>query len=112
MADQLGYVLAPLRECRNADRHHRQAMEEILAERALRDLAFEVACRRRDDADVDAHPRDAADALEGLVDEDAQDLVLRLARHVCHFVEIERAAMRLLERTDFAEGAVVRLRAG
>ena len=61
---------------------------------------------RRDDADVDVDPVGAADALEGLVDEDAQDLVLRLARHVADLVEIERAAVRLLERADLARGAV------
>ncbi len=40
-----------------------------------------------------------------LVDEHAQDLVLRLARHVADFVEIERAAVRLLERADLARPA-------
>ena len=37
-----------------------------------------------------------------LVDEHAQDLVLRLARHVGDLVEVERAAVRLLERADLA----------
>ena len=49
---------------------------------------------------------DAADPLEGLVDQHAQDLVLRLARHVADFVEIERAAMGLFERADLAGGAI------
>ena len=44
--------------------------------------------------------RGAADALEVLIDQHAQDLRLRLARHVGDFVEIERAAVRLLERAD------------
>ena len=35
-----------------------------------------------------------------LVDQHAQDLRLRLARHVGDFVEIERAAVGLLERAD------------
>ena len=42
----------------------------------------------------------AADALEVLVDEHAQDAVLGLARHVGDLVDVERAAMRLLERAD------------
>ena len=44
----------------------------------------------------------AADALEGLVDQHAQDLVLRLARHVGDLVDEQRAAMRFLERADLA----------
>ena len=43
---------------------------------------------------------DAADALEILVDQHAQDLGLGLERHVGDFVEIERAAVRLFERPD------------
>src|ERR671913_81871 len=46
--------------------------------------------------------RRAADPLEVLVDEDAQDTVLRLPRHVGDLVDVEAAAMRLLERPDTA----------
>ncbi len=46
--------------------------------------------------------RRAADALEGLVDEHAQDLGLRVLGHVGDFVEEQRAAMGLLERADLA----------
>ncbi len=65
----------------------------------------EIAAGRGDDAHIDMHAWRAADALEVLVDEHAQDLALRLARHVGDFVEIERAAMRLLERADLARCA-------
>ena len=44
----------------------------------------------------------AADALEGLVDQHAQDLVLRLARHVGDLIDEQRAAMGFLERADLA----------
>jgi hypothetical protein len=48
--------------------------------------------------------------LKGLVDQDAQDLVLRLARHVGDLVDEQRAAMRLFERADLAFlGAVMGL---
>ncbi len=109
MLDQLGNVLAPLRQRRHADRHHRQAMIEVLAETALGDLGFEVARGRRHDADVDADLGGAADALEGLVDQHAQDLALRLARHVGDFVDEQRAAMRLLQRAGLALLLAVRL---
>ena len=52
---------------------------------------------------------DAADALEGLIDQHAQDLVLRLARHVGDLVDEQRAAMRLLQRADLALLGAVRL---
>jgi hypothetical protein len=48
------------------------------------------------------HLRAAADALELLFDENAQDLALRLDRHVRDLVDIERAAMRLFERPDLS----------
>ena len=51
----------------------------------------------------------AADALEGLVDENAQDLALRLPRHVGDLVDEQRAEMGLLERADLALLAAVRL---
>ncbi len=65
-------------------------------------MAFEVVGRRRDDAHVDLDALGAADALELLIDQHAQDLVLRLARHLADLVEIEDAAMRFLQRADLA----------
>ena len=44
----------------------------------------------------------AADAGEGLIDQHAQDLALRLQRHVRHFVEIERAVVCEFEQADLA----------
>src|SRR6185312_16135189 len=44
----------------------------------------------------------AADALERLVLHGADDLALRLQRHVRYLVEEQSAAMRLLESADFA----------
>ncbi len=106
MAHEQRDVLAPLGQRRNAQRHDGQAVEQVLAERALGDLALKVAAGGGNDAHVDGDAVGAADALEGLVDEDAQDLVLRLARHVADFVEVERAAVGLLQRADLAAGAV------
>ena len=75
-------------------------MEQILAEMPVGDRLREVAAGRGDDAHVDMHGRRPADAPKTLVDQHAQDFRLRLRRHVGDFVEIERAAMRLLERAD------------
>ena len=51
---------------------------------------------------IDLHARRAADAREGLVDQHAQDLALRLQRHVGDFVQIERAVMRQFEQAGLA----------
>src|SRR5207302_326947 len=95
-------VLAPVAQRRHADRHDIEAVEEILAEAPRAHLGGEVAVRRGDDAHVDLDLAGAADALEGLLLEDADDLALRLDRHVGYFVEKERPAMRLLEGADLA----------
>ena len=45
VVDQLGDVLAPLRQARHAQRHHVQAVEQVLAEAAGGDLLAQVARR-------------------------------------------------------------------
>ena len=80
-------------------------MKQVLAKPPFGDRLGEVATGRRNDPHVDMHARRAADALEILVDQHAQDFGLRFARHVGDFVEIERAAVRLFERAD-AAGAI------
>ena len=106
---ELGDVLAPLGQRRHADRHHRKPVIEVFAEFAGGDLGFDVAAGRGDDAHVDLNLVGAADALEGLLDQDPQDLVLGLARHVGDFVDEQRAAVRLFERADLAPLPVGRL---
>ena len=86
----------------HADRHDRQPVIEILAEFSGGDLGLDIAAGRGDDAHVDRDLGAAADALEGLIDQHAQNLVLRLARHVGDFVDEQRAAMGLFERADLA----------
>ena len=46
---------------------------------------------------------------EGLIDQDAQNLVLGLARQVADFVEEQRAAMGLFQRPGLARLFAVRL---
>ncbi len=98
--DQLGHVLAPLRQAGHADRHDAEAVEQVLAESPGRDLGAEIAARRGHDAHVHVDARRAPDALEVLVDEDPQDAVLRLPGHVRDLVDVKRPAVRLLERAD------------
>ena len=56
--------------------------------------------RGGDDAHVHGKRLGAADALEGLLLEDAQELHLRAGREVADLVEEERAFVRLLEAAD------------
>ena len=77
-------------------------MVEVLAEFAGGDIGFDIAAGRGHDAHVDRDLGIAADALEGLVDQDAQNFVLRLAWHVGDLIDEQGAAMGLFERTDLA----------
>ena len=63
-------------------------------------IVLEVPVGRRDDAHVDPLRARAADALELLLLEDAQQLRLQLERDVADLVEEERAAVRQLEAPD------------
>ena len=69
------------------DRNHVQPEEQVLAERAVGDRAREILVRRRDDAHVDADRLAAADALDLLRLDRAQQLRLRLGAQVADLVE-------------------------
>ena len=93
---QLRDVLAALAERRHAQRHHVQAMEQLLAEAAGGDLVLQIAeveastrtststasCRRRARRTAPAAPRQR---------------LCRGQRQVGHFLQQQRAAMRQLE---------------
>ena len=85
-----------------SDRKHRQPEVEVLAELARRDRGLQVAVRRRDDAHVDVQRHRAADALEPLLLERAQDLRLQRQRQLADLVEEQRAAVRELELARLA----------
>src|SRR5665213_1261833 len=99
-------ILDALLQPRHMQRHHRQPVIEILAEAASGDLERQIAIGRGDDADIDLDPA-AADALEGLLLQGADDLALSLERHVGNLVEEQGAAMRLLERADLARAVAL-----
>ena len=81
-------------------------MKEILPECTLGDGRCEVAACRGNNPDIDMDAGRAADALEILVDKDAQDLALRLAWHVADFIEIERSAMCFFKGADLAASTI------
>ncbi len=102
IAHELGHVLAPLGQARHSDRHHVEAMKQILAQATRRHLLLKVVAGGGDHAHIDMHLGSAAEPLETLLDQHAQDLGLGLERHVGDFVDIERAVMRFLQRADLA----------
>ena len=70
-------VLAPLGERRDADREHLQAVEEVLAEPALRDRLLQVGVGRGDDPHVRAQRPRAAERVVLLRVQEVEELRLR-----------------------------------
>ncbi len=105
--DQRRDVVAPLGEARHAQRHDVEAVIEVVAEAVFLHLAFEVAAGRGHDPHVDGDLGPAAEALELLLDENPEHLALGLDRHVGDLVDVERAAVRFLERADLARARAV-----
>ena len=81
------------RERRDHQLDDLQAVVEVLAEAAGLHRRLEVLVRRGEEPHVDLDRLVAADALELLLLERAQQLRLRLERHVAELVEEERAAV-------------------
>ncbi len=88
-----------------------QPVVEVLAEAALVDHRAQVDVGRRDDAHVDLDRLDAAEAHELALLDHAQQLGLRLERHVADLVEEDAALVgdleqALLGRDGAGEGAL------
>ena len=79
------------------DAHDADAVIEVLAEAAGRDLVVEVARARGDDPHVDRAALGRAEGADRLLLEHAQERDLELDGHVGDLVEEQRAAMRLDE---------------
>ena len=93
-----GNVFEVRAERRQRDRQHVESIVEVLAEPAGLDLLFEVAVRRRDHAHVHGDVVRAADALERLLFEEAQQLRLQRRHHLADLVEKHGAAVGRLEQ--------------
>ena len=90
-------IVLPVAQRRQRKRKHEDPVVEILAEVPGRHLFLEIAMRGDDHANIHAHRRAAADALDLALFENAQQLGLHDRRHVADLVEKQRAAMGLLE---------------
>src|SRR5258706_16469237 len=104
MIDEFGYVLAALDERRHLERNNVQPVEEVLAEASGNHLALEVAAGRGYDANVNAHSRAAADALEFLLDEHSKELALRVDGHIGNLIDIQGAVVCFFQGANLPGG--------
>src|SRR5262249_24422922 len=97
MLDEQRQIAFALPERRKNDRNDVQTVEEVFAKAPFPNLCLEILVRRRDDPDVDLDRAISPDPLELSFLEHAQDLGLRLERHVADLVEQQGAAVGDLE---------------
>ena len=96
------HIIAPIDQAGHAQHHGADAVEQIQAEFVLRDHVREVAVGARDQAEIDRDRTIAAHALHGALLQHAQQLGLRVERHVADLVEEDGAAFGLLEAAPAA----------
>jgi hypothetical protein len=87
MARQDGDILGMFAERRHGEGNHIQAIEEIFAKPAGRDLIFEFLVGSGDYAHIDANRLVRAHRLESLFLENAQHFGLRAQAHITDFIE-------------------------
>ena len=87
MVGEQGYIFLSLAQGREVERHHVQAIEQILAEFARPNHALQVAMRRGDDPHVHRDIRLSADTLDALFLENPQQFCLKPEIEVADFVE-------------------------
>src|SRR5690606_3601334 len=100
--DQERDVALALAQRRQAHLDHVEPVVEVLAEATLPDLLQQVAVGRRDQPYVDLDGLDAADPLELLLLDRAEQLHLHVDRDLADLVEEERAVVRELEAARLA----------
>src|SRR5205814_2092406 len=92
-------VAAALSKGRNDERDDVEPVEQVTAERSVRDRRLQVLVRRRDEAEVDGFRLAPAHRLDLALLQDAEQLALQRQRHIADLVEEERAAAGELEAT-------------
>src|SRR5258707_11465945 len=98
--DQHRNVLAAFAQGRELEADHVEAVEEVFAKRPFANHRFQIAVRGGDDAHIHRNSLPAANALESLLLEHAQEFYLRAGRQVADFVEEERTLVGLLEAAN------------
>src|SRR5437867_6251294 len=81
-------------------RKHIQSVIQVRAETPLRDMALQIAVRRRNDPNVRLNGPVAADSFKFLFLKDAQERDLHFRRQFADFIEENRSAIRRLKPPD------------
>ena len=97
---QQGDVLGPFPQGGHDDLQHAQAEIEVAAETPFGHVLLQVAIGGGDHADIDVDRLAAADALEGMPFQHAEELGLDAGAHLADFVEHEGALVGGLELAD------------
>ena len=90
----------------NEERHHVEAVEEVVAKLAAGDGILQDLVGGGDDANVHLNGARPAETHEVPFFEHAEELGLHAERHVADFVEEERARAGFFEQTFFAAARV------
>ena len=93
-------ALSTVLQGRHLHRQHVQPVKQVLAKTALRDPPGQIAVGGRDHADIRENGTGAAQAFEGFFLQQPQQLELHIEGQIADFVEIHRAAVRLLDPAD------------
>src|SRR5688572_11217112 len=97
-------VGAAVAQRRHLDFDDLEPIKQIAAKFAFANDLLKGLIRRSDDADVDPNRGAAADALERMAFEDAQQLGLRVDGHFADLVKEDRAEVGRLELADLLLG--------
>src|SRR5205823_4144837 len=101
---QKRHIAGAVAQRRHHDLHDLQAEEQVAPEGARLQVLFQRLIGRRYHAHVHADRRVAADALEGMALQDAQQLRLRADVHFADFVQEDGAVVGGLELADLLLG--------
>ena len=93
-------VVAPSAKRGDPDDDHVQAVVEVFAEGASRDLVFEVGVGGGDDPHVDGGRLVGTNAFDFAFLQGAQELPVALAKRTADFVEEDRALVGRFEEPD------------
>ncbi len=102
--DEIGDVFFVFAQRGDIDGHHVEAVIEIFAEGAFFQSGAKIAICGGDQADVHFQRARSAEAIEGTLLQDAQQLYLRAGRDVADFVEEQRAFVGQLKFSRLAGG--------
>ena len=104
MSKQQGNILAPIPERRQHERGNGKTIVEIGSKAALGRHFTEIALDSGNDPAVDGNRRIGAKPFQSPLLQNAQQLDLNADRRGLHFVEKQRATVRMLDLADAALG--------